>query len=223
MFKAKKNKNGFAVLELVLAIVVIAIIAVGGWGVYKHYHKTKSVATTTNTMTSKTNTTQQTDPYAGWQTYCDTYVSACYKYPSDWTAVSGFSGVFQNTAITAYASLGGGTNKDQSTDSVYINSINNLSTVSGLSIVGYIAPNNKPIYALYDTSYLSTNRVTAGATSQLIDGNYAFTGKNGAVSFVATPGSNGYAAITTLDQAKAWFSSTNGETDLKIMQSFYYQ
>jgi hypothetical protein len=88
--------------------------------------------------------------------------------------------------------------------------------------VGYVV-NDKPQYAVYDTSYVSTNGMEAGKTVTIVDGNYAFDAKTGTASLDATPGANGYAQITSAEQAKAWFSSQSAVTGLQILKSFYYE
>ena len=83
---------------------------------------------------------------------------------------------------------------------------------------------NVPTYVMYDASVVTANNLTVGQSAQLVTVNPTFTGKTGAdVTFVATPGAGGIAAITTTEQAKAWFATPEAKQALKILQSFYYQ
>ena len=58
----------------------------------------------------------------------------------------------------------------------------------------------------------------------MLIGTYGFTNDAGALmDVVGTPDSSGYAAISDAAHAQAWFSSPEGKTVLKAVQSFYYQ
>lgn len=212
-------------------MVIIVIAAAGGVGAYV-YHKNHKAKTTSSTSTSSSTTGPKTgstggtttDPYAGWKTYCDSTTSSCVKYPSTWISVTGFPGAFENFAKTAYISLEAGTSKDRAQDAAYIYSVESLPTSgSPLDIVGYVV-GNKPGFAVYDSSYVSANNIKTGTTVQLVDGNYAFNAKNAStVSLVATPDTEGYATITTSEQAKAWFTTQEAQDGLLVMKSFYYK
>lgn len=219
------DQKGFSIVEVLIALVVLAAIAASGWLAWRHTHdKKKYVSSSTSAQQSKSPSklSPPTDPYAGWKSYCDTATDACIRYPSDWNAVSGFPGSFENAGDTAYISLSPGSVKDRAQDSAFIQSVNEL-TVNAmpLSIVGYIV-NNSPGYGLYDTSYVTSNSLKAGTTAQLVDGNYAFDAKSGTATLVATPGAKGYAAITNMAQAKSWFDTPEAKICFKILQSFYY-
>jgi len=221
--------EGFSAVEAILVVLIVAGLGLGGWYAW-HENKTKPAikqsASQTNKNSSATKSSSSSssaDLYADWQTYCDSSISSCIQYPSDWSSVPGFPGDFQNSTNTGYVSLSPGTVKDRAEDTVYIQSVEEITTTTTpLSIVGYI-DNNKPGYGVYDASYVASSGIKAGATMQLVDGNYAFSGKAGDVSLVATPGAAGYAAITTLTQAQGWFSTADARTCLKILKSFYYQ
>lgn len=227
----KLNTKGFGLLGVLAVIVVLA--AAGGVGAYVYHknHKAKTTtsstgnSTSTGTKTGSTSgTTQTSDPYAGWKTYCDGTASSCIKYPSTWIAVNGFPGAFENSTNTAYISLEAGTSKDRAQATAYIYSVEGLSTSGpSLDIVGYVV-GNKPAFGVYNSAYVSTNDIKAGATAQLVDGNYAFNAKDrSTISLIATPGAAGYAAITTSDQARAWFTTQEAQDALLVMRSFYYQ
>jgi len=86
MRKLDKNEAGFSAVEAILILVVLAVIGVAGWLVYKDHHKTTITQTTTKTTSTSSNVSKPLtpDPYSGWQSYSDTYVS--FKHPSGWQA-----------------------------------------------------------------------------------------------------------------------------------------
>lgn len=230
----KLSNDGFSAVEAAVVLFVVAALGLGGFFVWRHNHnKHETASQTTSKSTGSSSTQKQTsqqkqqtaDPYAGWQTACDDAAKACYRYPSDWV-VSPYNG-YQNSADTAYVQLQGHNNKDQSVDEVYIASIDDFNT-SGLDlkIVGIVATDNHaPGYVVYDSSYVEQQGLAVGQTRQLIVGNATFhdKGSTETSSFGASPGANGYAAITNMDQAKAWFGTAEAKTCLKVLQSFYYQ
>lgn len=230
----QENQLGFGLFSVLMLIVVLVLVVASGVYAWHRDHKAKGNATShTTTMASTAgsgsksggsgSTAASADPYAGWKTYCDSTISSCFKYPPDWNAVSGFPGAFEDSDDKAYTSLSGGTTKDRAQDTVYVQSAEGITTsATPLTILGYI-DNNEPGYGVYDSSYLASIGIKAGMTAQLVDGNYAFNGKVGDVSLVATPGENGYAAITTFVQAQNWFSTPAAQTCLKALRSFYYE
>ncbi len=221
MNRTANKQSGFSIIEIVLVVLVIGALAAIGLLVYLQHTTTKPTVATNSQQKSTTVTHPPTDPYQGWQTYCDSTVKACIKYPSDWVA-SQYGGL-ENPACTEYASLTGPTSKDRGSSPAYIVSIDDLSTpVSDLKILGTVV-DNKPGYSIYNASYISQNNIHVGGTQEIASANYRFTGKTGDAGLVGTPCANGYAAITTSDQAKAWFNSTEGKTVLKVVQSLYYQ
>jgi hypothetical protein len=224
MRKKPLNSTGIGLVGVLLVVLVLAIV--GGAGVYVYHHNHKAKSSTSNTPASNNNTgstsTAKTDPYAGWKRYCDATTHSCIRYPATWSPVTGFPGAFENSAVTSYISLEAGTSKDQSIKSAYIVSVDKVTTTAGtLDIVGY-AVGDKPQYSVYNASYVAENGIAPGATVNMVIGNYAFTAKVGTVSLVATPGTNGYAAVTTASQAKAWFNTSAAGACLKALQSFYY-
>ena len=224
MKKPQLNNKGFGLVGILVVIVVLAAVSGAGAYVYHKNHKTKAATATSNSTSSNTATksTSNVDPYAGWKTYCDSTTQSCIKHPAEWAAVAGFPGAFENSTATGYVSLEAGTNKDRSQGSAYVVSVDKLTTTSGvLDIVGYIV-NGKPGYSVYDAAYVSANGIKSGSTVDMTVGNYAFSGKIGTVSLVATPGANGYAAITTVDQAKNWFATADAKTSLLVLRSLSY-
>jgi hypothetical protein len=205
--------------------VVALLIGVGvlGWTVYRqvwHETSTVSVAQTGGQHPKTARPATKPNLYAGWKSTCGAAMGACFKYPSDWTA-SPYGGL-QNPADTAYVDYQVADNKDQAGSTVYIAVVDDLTTPGqSLTIVGYVF-NNVPSFAVYDSAAVTAAGAAAGQTARLVTGNPTFTGEGGARStFVATPGANGLAAITTTDQAKAWFTTDSAKTCLQILQSFY--
>jgi hypothetical protein len=217
------TSKGYSAIEAIIVLVVVTVIGLGGWWVWRHNHQPKKMPMASNSSTSQTgkqqqsSNTQPADPYAGWKTSCDAVLKACYKYPNDW--VQAQYGGWQNTANTAYFNFAA-TNKDQATNNVYIAAIEDLANKNqNLKIVGTI-DDNVPGYTVYDASVITDKHVAIGQFAQLITVNPTF---NKDITFVATPGASGIAAITSPAQAKAWFSTPEAQQCLKILQSFYYQ
>ncbi|HEX7963144.1 MAG TPA: hypothetical protein VF466_00990 [Candidatus Saccharimonadales bacterium] len=200
----------FAPLFAALAmIVVLSGLVLGGWPV--HLFRRSGPAPKLGADSTR---------YAGWKEVCDVQSKACFLHPADWYAAP--YGGFQNPARTAYANLYVNT-KDRGADAVYVAGIYYPQrTGQGVVIVGFVH-GIVPSYALYDDS--AVHGLRAGEQAQLVVANPVFTAGDGGpdVTFVATPGAAGLSAITTIDQAKAWFGTSEAETDLKIMQSFYYR
>ncbi|HSW98360.1 MAG TPA: hypothetical protein VLF71_00830 [Candidatus Saccharimonadales bacterium] len=159
------------------------------------------------------------DAYAGWKQVCDAQSAACFLRPPDWQAAP--YGGFQDQAATAYANISDNT-KDRGEDSAYIAGIYYPQKAGqGVAIVGFIH-GTVPGYALYDEAI--AKGLQPGTWSQLVVANPVFAARGGLdVTFSATPGSAGIAAITTFGQAQNWFASAEAKTDLKIMQSFHYR
>jgi hypothetical protein len=220
----KHNQNGFSSIFVILLIVVLACLGFTGYNVMnkKAVIKNQTMAATQQPEDKNQGIQKIKDEYEGWKTTCDDIVRACYKHPADW-ATDQYNTGLENPAHTEYVSLSGSTVKDGGSGSAYIASIVDLSTpIADLKIVGTVIE-NQPSYAIYNTSYLSANNVKVGNTQDISYINHRFSGKTGDASFDGTPSSGGYASIKTLDQAKAWFNTTEARTVLKVIQSFYYQ
>ncbi len=209
------SNRGFSLPLTLIIIVVVSALSFSGWLVYKNNHKKIS---TPSSSAAKTDSTP-TDPYAGWNTYCDAdNAMACFKYPGDWQP-SKYGG-FEDSSQTAYINYQGHNNKDQASADVYIAQvIDLLDTSYGLKIVGSIY-NNVPSYAIFNSSDVSSLKM--GSTVPFIVANPEFVGAGESMSFTATPGSAGTKAITSLEQAKTWFNTTEAQQCLKVLQSFYY-
>lgn len=220
--QVKISNKGFSAIGVVIIVVVIAVISLVGWRVLanKDDNKTTNYNSPNNQQANNT-PKQETDPYAGWQTYCDTEnAKGCFKYPSDW--VTSQYGGFENSTQTAYIDFKGYNNKDQAADSVYVVKVVDLANKElGLKIVGSVY-NNVPSYSIFNASDVSA--LKAGENSQLVTVNPEFQRNPGEdMSFMATPGVAGLKAITNLEQAKNWFNTPEAQTCLKVLQSFYYQ
>ena len=237
MSKMKLSVKGFSLIETMLIIVVVAAIGFGGW--YIWHTKTTSNNTSAQTKISTANTNKSTDktiptdPYAGWNTSCDIY-HYCFKYPKDWT---------QSTVVTAKQPCDAGgiglTSPDGKVSLSYLNDNNKDSgglvgsytitntyvlNIKGqsLTIVGGYATsdgNQYPSYNLIDTPS-SANPLVVGRTADLA----ATITDQGTGSFKCI-GSLNVAPTTPLNasDAKNWFTTTNAQTSLKILKSFYYE
>ena len=109
-----KNQKGFGAVEALLILVIVGIISGAGWYVMKANKNidntnNKTAASTsapaakksvpgTAKITPTTSTSASANTYAGWKTYCDSVTSGCFRYPSDWSDISGPQGA---TALSA--------------------------------------------------------------------------------------------------------------------------
>lgn len=225
MVRRKGRQTGFGAIGVIVLVLVLVAIAAISVLVYQRYRTTSKPTGAINSSQAanqqKNKTTPQPDPYKGWKTYCDSTVKACIKYPSDWVA-SQYGGL-ENPACTEYVSLTGPTSKDGGEGSAYIASIDNFSTpLSDLKILGMVI-NGYPTYSVYNATYISENNIQVGTTQTVAYINHRFTGKTGDAGLVGTPCAKGSEKITTSNQARAWFDSSEGKAVLKVVQSLYYQ
>lgn len=214
----KMRADGFSALGIIGAICVVIVVGLAGWYVFQNRDtRTKNNSSTT----SKTSNAKPADSYAGWKTYCDTEnTKGCFKYPNDWVA-SQYGG-YENSTQTAYVNYSGYNNKDQASDTAYVAQISEVTNSSlNLKIVGSVYK-NVPSYSIFNAADVATLKV--GEDTTVVTVNPEFQRNPGEdMSFTATPGASGIKAITTLDQAKAWFSTPEAQNCLKVLQSFYYQ
>jgi len=110
----KRQPLGFAVIGVVIIILIITIVGFGGWYVWHRGHKShpsKAPSNSNMTQSTGTNNNQQTDPYAGWNTYTDTGYTAAsgmrVMYPSDWEVKVGGSKAFAWTITQKVAPQAG--------------------------------------------------------------------------------------------------------------------
>ena len=237
MGNIRKNETGFSAVEVVLVLVIVSLIGVVGFMVYKNHNKktaTNSVATTTTTKPTTTTQTKTTtpvpDPYAGWKTNCDTATNGCFRYSSDWdnlirgTDVTALGGNKSETLTLEYneptdANGGLGDFLTKSVDPVMI------SGSSYQLVGGFYTVSNVPGYYLIDSSLGQQLGLKADATSKITNNDLYFTFASKKATFVVhynTAASSGAATIPA-STANAWFTSTDGQTALKTVQSFYKQ
>ena len=232
------NQSGFSAVEALLILIVVGILGFTGWYVLKAKSNTDKSLNSNHSTTpviakksmTKATTPQTTDPYAGWKSYCDTATSGCFKYPSNWndlirgTDVTALGGNKGETVTLEYneptdANGGLGTFSTKSVNPV---------TISGSSyevVGGYYTVSNVPGYYLVDTSLVQQLGLKAGATSNITNNDLYFTFASKKVTFVVhynTAASGGAATIAT-STANAWFTSTDGQTALSTVRSFYKQ
>lgn len=223
--RLKINQSGMAITSLALVFITLALIGSAGYFVSRHIDSNDkarqlalsrskpapSVVTKTPTVSPDLNT------------YCNAALAACITYPTTWASVPGFTGAFEDPAETSVVSLIPGPNQDEAPNSAYIYSVSPLTVNSqALDIVGYIV-SNQPGYVVYEASYVASANIKAGTTRRVLDGNYAFSGKLGLISLVATSGANGFAAISDMTSAEAWFDAQSAKAALKSLQSLYYE
>lgn len=77
----KKNQKGFGVVESLLIVIIVLIVGFVGYYVYH----TKNNTDSTYNNTAKNSGSLSSNPYAGWKSYSDDFVSL--KYPGTWAAV----------------------------------------------------------------------------------------------------------------------------------------
>jgi hypothetical protein len=222
-------KNSSRTLNVIFIILLAAAVIVGlDFLVLKQTdsqttNKVVLVPTKKQMVSHSMKQTIVSGAYASWKTYCVSSLSACIHYPPTWLVDSSSAGVLENASATNYVSLISWNNQNGTPNDAYIYSVNSLETsISDLDIVGYIV-SDQPGYVVYDASYVAAHDMRVGTTEDIIDGNYAFMGKDASTSLIATPYGSAYTSIQDFDQAKAWFTGSDGQLDLKILQSLYYQ
>jgi len=218
MGKIRKNEAGFSAVEILIVLVVVALIGGVGYFVYKNQYKAKTATVVPNNTSpvATSPTTQTTDTYTGWKQYCDPLKVGCLKYPTDWKVVEDIAGV-QKPNVQFVPPIGSAhpidvildfTTRETATltqGDILLTS--ELSThISGLSVYQGIASGYNPYIIIAQTNGLTLNTVTNGHSWTL-----------GAEKDNSTP------ALTSTDEAKAWFNSTEAKTALQIIQSFTYQ
>lgn len=78
------RQAGFGlILIILLAFVLVGTLGVIGWQIHSHNLQRTGQGSATTTGQHHPST-QQTDQYAGWHTYCSRLGGICFKYPSDW-------------------------------------------------------------------------------------------------------------------------------------------
>jgi hypothetical protein len=236
MGKIRRDEAGFSAIEIVLVLFVVGLIGVVGFMVYKNHNKkvtTNSVATTTTTAPTSTQTKTTTpalDPYADWKKYCDTVTNGCFRYPSDWddlikgtdvTALGGNKGETLTLEYTQPTDANGGLGDflTKSIDPV---------TISGSSyqlVGGYYTISNVPGYYLVDSTLAQQLGLKVGATTKISNNDLYFTFASKKATLVVhyNTAASGGASSVAASTANAWFTTNDGKTAQKIVQSFYKQ
>lgn len=237
MITLSKHESGFSVIEAFLILIIVALVGGVSFVVYKDNHKINTAAAITTTATTST---VQTNPYAGWKTFCDSNFNYCFKYPADWT-LTNYSGNYVtvvNPAKSVYVSYDDPFEGDGQAVTYYTYGVYDIATSdTGLKVIsGYQVNNTGLIYPeddIFNTSQLqSPNQFVAGKESQsaLPSVFSPENNKNAFVQFTANPIDTSKATaqvplpgkgFATTDQAKSWFTSNDGKTSLLIMRSFY--
>jgi hypothetical protein len=100
MQKNSSDSKGFAHIVTLVLIVILLGVAGGGVYVYHRNHGEKKHAANNSTGTtnnqnknsSSKSTTTKPDPYAGWKTATLSSPQLRFRYPADWTVVTGANG-----------------------------------------------------------------------------------------------------------------------------------
>lgn len=235
MSKQSLNSKGFGLIEVLIIVVVLVVVAGGGVLLYHKDHKTKapvstSAKTNTSSQSTKAGTADKTattaDPYAGWQSQCDATYHYCFKYPSDWTSDNG---ALLSPSKTVQVTYQNPDNRDGGRITFTPSYIQKLSSANqDLTVVGGYYPtsgvvgNYAPLYAVVDSSILTTYPLTVGTQAQFVN-NPIFTdaGVSSATSGALT--AKPAVSINTASDAQAWLNSADAKTSLQILQSFYRQ
>lgn len=77
----RERQAGNLILVVVLVLVVVGFVGVIGWQLYSRTVQTTNPGSTT---AGQQPSSQQTDKYAGWQTFCSSTGGLCFRYPADW-------------------------------------------------------------------------------------------------------------------------------------------
>jgi hypothetical protein len=230
MSKIKQNQAGFGTVEIIVVIVVVALAGFAGWMVHKNHHKPAKAAPV---AVAATPSPAATNPYTGWKSYCDTINNGCFKYPNNWTLTSSNANGLVNvqvsspgqTATAVYKTIPAAIVTPQSGAAFYAASTNNVSSSNpALKVVGgYFTSGNIPYFYLVEASSLSTYPLTASQASQFETiPDYTITNSSANFgSFYAYNSQKGYSPSAA--RAQSWYSTSDGQNSLLIVQSFSYQ
>jgi len=231
MGKTKPGQAGFSAVELVIVVVVLVLLGVVGYVVYKNHHKSATPTLLYQNNPAAPKTPSATNSYSGWKSYCDTIDNGCFKYPSNWelttSDIDGQTSVQVSspgeTATATYKTLPATIVTPQSSVDFYAVSTNAVSTVNAnLKVVGgYFTSSNIPYYYLVEASSLSTYPLTTDQTSQFeAIPDYNLMNSTNFGSFYAYDSQKGPAGAAA--QAQAWYSTSDAQDSLLVVQSFYY-
>jgi len=229
------SSSGFSIIEALLTLIVIGILGFTGWYVYhvkQSSNKNYSAAATTTVPTYEKN------PYAGWKQYCSSAGSACFKYPSSWTASTINSGdsSIPNSLSVASSSVevlynpevqGVGGTCQPGVCKITTLSITPLTTKGkgAFSIVKSVSTNSQaffPIYCVTDNSYISELNLKVGTQNE----GFTFFGFTSPTSghkeelCVQQPNS---ADFNSENDAEAWLASPGVVTAGNILDSITLQ
>jgi len=239
------SDSGFSVVEVLLILVIVGILGFTGWYVYhakqisnKNYSANSSIVPAYKKKTS-TDTPASIDPYSGWKQYCSDAGSACFKYPTTWSAspsesedpnISGLTltSPGKTTLVTFNPVIGGlGGACEPGICSFNTTSIETPSDASAqnLRIVkgvfesrdsGYVAT---PMYCVTDASYVSQVGLKLGELNVgLIYLNFHNPNKDQIENFCVTS-STPAVHPTSLQAAQNWLSGSEVNTAGKILDS----
>lgn len=216
-----KNQTGFGVIGILLVVIAIGLIGLIGWRVWEA-GQTKTSNTSANSQSAT-----QSDPYAGWKTYCDDVEKACFKYPADWTINSStqnniVSVTLKNPTGSLTGSYADYDTRDGASVFYYTASLEDLSTVNeSYKAVGGFDASSLAVYPRYKVvDVTSTTRLVAGQQTTMTNtARFTFKDENTGHLEIAPTTTTGF----TAGQAKAWFATSDAKTALLIVKSFYLE
>jgi len=229
--KQSERTAGFGIIGVVLIVVALAVIGLLAWRFYDA-SKSKTPSSTANHTSSGSSSQANTqtpppkvDPYAGWQTYCDTVEKACFKYPSGWTIDPSdqnniVSVTLENSTKTLVGSYTNYDTRDGFQMPYYTAALEDLSTPSAIYKVlgGFVASTAtvNPQYKVVDSSF--TIGLTVGQQASVNNtARFTFADKNTGHLEIYPTSANGM----TSNQATTWFTTDDAKTALLIARSFY--
>jgi Tfp pilus assembly protein PilE len=224
MTKLSKNESGFSVVELAVVVLIVAVIGGIGYAVHHNNHKNTDVSETLKKSATVAN------PYAGWKTFCDSANYYCFQYPANWkftnqNSPDSTSAVITNPSDTASVSYNNAVNGDSlAASGFHANLIyqfakpNNNLTIIGGYFTAQTNREQKPLYAVIDSSYLTSNPLIVGNIGQL--SSIMFTDSS-------DTNSNGTMQLTAADsggllpsgQVNIWLNAKDTQTGLLILKS----
>ena len=231
---SKRNTKGFALIGVILVIAAVVAAGVVGGYIWHVHHKpaARGSDSLNKSSTQKPSTSQQSSPYAGWGTYCDSMYKYCFKYPTDWkltveTTPEELCAAGQITITNPTGSISMSyqnvNNHDGGVFAITPISIDKLDVAGQeLTVIGSYSDrggSTLPSYAIVDTSWLSTYPLAVGKSSQFpepAEFTDQTTSKHCAGSFSIQP-------TDTPADAKAWFSTADAKVSLQILKSFYHE
>ncbi len=229
-----KNQKGFTVVEILLVLLILVIVGFGGYYVYHVQHETKvvSASASNKTIINQSKQSLTNNLYVGWKTYCDKQAKICLRYPPTWT-IGSFSGIGisspnDNAVVYESPTLGSCANKTPAQigiNNFYVNSINKVSSIQNLEIIGGYSTNGNlqyhPTYILTNIKYVNEFGARVGSIINFPNPTWTCF-DHGVITASITSIPNGSTTYSNSAlEAESWFTTTAAKTSLQIIQSTY--